>query len=76
MTRAIVVAPDGSVLNTCASDVLVEMLRYLKRAYWPFPWETGVGSRSPGSWAGGSGFLGASQVTLDQRSAQRLAANK
>ena len=62
MGRASVMAPDGSMLNTCATDVLIEVLRYLKRAYWPFPWETGMGDCSPGEWAGGSGFLGAAQV--------------
>ena len=74
MGRASVMAPDGSILNTCASDVLVEVLRYLKRAYWPFPWESGVGDRGAGEWAGGSGFMGAAQVRLPptQSSARQL----
>jgi hypothetical protein len=29
-----VTRPDGSVLNTCSVDVLVEMLRFLKRSFW------------------------------------------
>lgn len=64
MTRDTVVAADGSLLNTCSSNVLIEVLRYLKRAYWPFPWDTGVGDRSRGEWAGGSGFFGAAEVCM------------
>lgn len=62
MGRDSVVAPDGSIINTCATEVLVEVLRYLKRAYWPFPWEAGAVDRRPDDWAGGSGFLGAAKV--------------
>lgn len=53
MTRRMVLQPDGSMLNTCTSDALVEMLRFLKRAFWPFPWSTGMmdGMR-PGGFAG------------------------
>jgi len=46
---------DGGVLNTCSSDVLVEMLRFLKRAYWPFPWQ-GTPDNA------GGGFLSAARV--------------
>ncbi len=42
MTRNMVLQPDGSVLNTTTSEALVELLRHLKRAYWPFPWDTNV----------------------------------
>ncbi|KAK9806023.1 hypothetical protein WJX73_006325 [Symbiochloris irregularis] len=65
MTRETVVGPDGSLLNTCSSNVLIEVLRYLKRAYFPFPWNTGVGDRTQGEWAGGSGFYGAAEVALE-----------
>ena len=60
MTRRMVLQPDGSMLNTCTSDALVEILRYLKRAFWPFPWTTGMmdGMR-PG------GFAGAAKVQSD-----------
>lgn len=40
LNRAMVTRADGSMLNTCSSDVLVEVLRFLKRAYWPFPWQS------------------------------------
>lgn len=30
------------VLNTCTSDTLAELLRHLKRSYWPLPWDTSV----------------------------------
>ena len=31
-------------LNTCTSDALAELLRHLKRAYWPMPWDTSPGA--------------------------------
>ena len=71
-------SPDGAILNTCSSSVLVEVLRYLKRAYWPFPWEAGMEDRSIGEWAGGSGFMGAATVSpcfLPAWAAQLHAAN-
>lgn len=34
-------ANDG-MLNTCTTDALVEVLRHLKRAYWPFAWDTSL----------------------------------
>eukprot|EP00232_Nephroselmis_pyriformis_P031249 CAMPEP_0182853968 /NCGR_PEP_ID=MMETSP0034_2-20130328/986_1 /TAXON_ID=156128 /ORGANISM="Nephroselmis pyriformis, Strain CCMP717" /LENGTH=310 /DNA_ID=CAMNT_0024984757 /DNA_START=52 /DNA_END=980 /DNA_ORIENTATION=+ len=30
------------VLNTCTSEALVEMLRLLKRAFWPWAWDTAL----------------------------------
>ena len=36
-------------LNTCTSDVLAELLRHLKRAYWPMPWDTSPGASPRGS---------------------------
>lgn len=45
---------DGLVLNMCSGDALAECLSYLKRAYWPFPWD---GRRG--------GFAGAAAAFLD-----------
>ncbi len=55
LNRHMVTRADGRVLNTCSSDVLVEMLRFLKRAYWPFPWQS-----TPDNATGG--FLSAAMV--------------
>lgn len=44
----------SAVLNGCTSDALVECLRYLKRAYWPFPWNPMSG-----------GFPGAARAFLE-----------
>lgn len=62
MTRASVQTPDGKIVNTCAYEVLIEILRYLKRAYWPFPWQTETDRHLSEHWVGGSGFTGAAQV--------------
>lgn len=43
-----VTRPDGSVLNTCSIDVLVEMLRFLKRSFWCAIFLYWAGSRSTG----------------------------
>jgi len=45
---------DDIVLNMCTTDVLAECLSYLKRAYWPFPWDGLSG-----------GFRGAASAFLD-----------
>lgn len=52
------VAPEGgsSVLNTCTSEALVELLIYLKRAYWPFAWDTNVDDLSQGGHGSHGGF--------------------
>jgi hypothetical protein len=44
LTRAVVLDPSrpGAVLNACSSEALVELLRHLKRAYWPFAWDTSI----------------------------------
>ena len=60
-------AADGSPLNTCTSEALVEMLQFLKRAFWPFPWDT---SANQGS---GGGFAGAAQVSILERPESALA---
>ncbi|CAL8467605.1 g7143 [Coccomyxa elongata] len=58
LNRHMVTRADGRVLNTCSSDVLVEMLRFLKRAYWPFPWQS-----TPDNATGG--FLSAAMTWLE-----------
>ncbi len=45
---------ESIVLNMCTTDVLAECLSYLKRAYWPFPWDGLSG-----------GFRGAASAFLD-----------
>jgi hypothetical protein len=45
---------ESIVLNMCTVDVLAECLSYLKRAYWPFPWDGLTG-----------GFRGAASAFLD-----------
>ena len=39
LTREMAATSEGTV-NLCSRDVLLEMLRFLKRAYWPFAWDT------------------------------------
>lgn len=56
MSRAQAVGPDGSVLNTCSADALAELLRQLKRAYWPFAWDTRVDSPADGGAGSHGGF--------------------
>eukprot|EP00775_Hariotina_reticulata_P010072 gene10072-10227_t len=47
-------AVNFAVTFQLSSEALVELLRHLKRSYWPFPWDTNIDS--PG--AGGAGSLG------------------
>lgn len=54
LSRGAVTRPDGSVLNTCPASVLAEILRFLKRCYWPFAWTT-----APAAPAAPSGNAGA-----------------
>ncbi len=56
LSRDMVTRPDGTVLNTCSTDALVEMLRFLKRAYWPFGWQSGRGPLA-------GGFISAATVS-------------
>lgn len=44
----IVVQDSQVILNPCSYDALREMLRYLIRSYWPFPWETGHAKHQSG----------------------------
>ncbi len=43
-----VAAAGGALLNLCSQDVLLELLRFLKRAYWPFAWDSSGGPESGG----------------------------
>lgn len=45
MTREVAKA-GGTTLNLCSQDVLLEVLRFLKRAYWPFAWDSTAGPSS------------------------------
>ena len=46
----------------CSWDALVQMLRFLKRGFWPAAWDFDDSQAAPGAWTGGSGFMGAAQV--------------
>lgn len=64
MTRRMLTRPDGSLLNTCTSDAIIQILRFLKRAYWPFAWDTSQGLAADSRGLGiGGGFAGAAQVS-------------
>ena len=63
MTRRMLTRPDGSLLNTCTSDAIIQILRFLKRAYWPFAWDSSQGLAADSRGLGiGGGFAGAAQV--------------
>ncbi|GMH45123.1 hypothetical protein BSKO_13080 [Bryopsis sp. KO-2023] len=57
MDRAVVLREDGVMLNTCSSDALIEVLQFLKRAFWPFEWDTNEQD--------GGGFRGAVAMLVD-----------
>ncbi|PSC74794.1 hypothetical protein C2E20_2429 [Micractinium conductrix] len=57
LPRDAVVRSDGTVLNTCSTEALAELLRHLKRCFWPFAWEEAAGS--------GGGFTAASRTFLE-----------
>lgn len=42
MPRAAVARAGGGMLNACSAAPLAEMLRHLKRAFWPFAWDTSL----------------------------------
>jgi nucleoside-diphosphate-sugar epimerase len=53
-------------LNTCGSRALVLLLRQLKRAYWPWAWDTGLDDPRDGASGGGGGFLAAARAFLEE----------
>lgn len=55
LSREALIRPDGTVLNICTTAALQEMLLFLKRAFWPFPWQTSLDTT-------GQGFTGAAEV--------------
>lgn len=64
MTRSMLTRPDGSLLNTCTSDAIIQILRFLKRAYWPFAWDSSQGLAGDSRGLGiGGGFASAAQVS-------------
>lgn len=66
MTRRMITKPDGSLLNTCTSDAILQMLRFLKRAYWPFAWDSSQGLAADSRGLGiGGGFPAAAKVALE-----------
>jgi hypothetical protein len=56
----------GSIhLNTWpAYDALTQLLRHLKRAYWPVRWDTALDDPSDGPYGSGGGFLAAAASAL------------
>jgi hypothetical protein len=55
---------SAAVLNTCSSEALAELLRHLKRAYWPFPWDTNVDDPERGGRGSLGGFRWAVQLRV------------
>ena len=75
------VARPLAALNTCTSDALAELLRHLKRSYWPLPWDSSISSVPPGSSAdelmSHGGFRPAAKAACgDQMSAQLSAVSR
>jgi len=63
MTRRMITKPDGSLLNTCTSDAIIQILRFLKKAYWPFAWDSSQGLAADSRGLGiGGGFADAAKV--------------
>ncbi len=68
MTRRMITKPDGSLLNTCTSDAIIQILRFLKRAYWPFAWDSSQGLAADSRGLGiGGGFADAAKVWKSAR---------
>jgi hypothetical protein len=57
-------AESGLLLNTCTSDALAQLLRHLKRAYWPFQWSTALDEPAHGVYGSGGGFAAAAENAL------------
>lgn len=47
-----------------AADALADVLRQLKRSYWPFRWDTALDSSEDGPCGSGGGFLAAARAVL------------
>jgi hypothetical protein len=55
----------GAFVNTWpATDALADMLRQLKRAYWPFRWDTALDAPADGPCGSGGGFLAAARAAV------------
>lgn len=63
ITRASAALPSGEVLNTVSFEALAEILRFLKRAYWPFAWDVQHG-----------GFRAAARTLLEGEASAELSA--
>ena len=57
-------AECGLLLNTCTSEALVQLLRHLKRAYWPYQWATALDDPAHGVHGSGGGFAAAAENAL------------
>jgi hypothetical protein len=57
-------AEGGLLLNTCTSEALVQLLRHLKRAYWPYQWDTALDHPAHGVHGSGGGFAAAAENAL------------
>lgn len=66
LSRKMLMLPQGSMLNTCTFDTFAEVLRHLKRAYWPCAWDTGVDPVSAGGFGSHGGFRCAAFVTQEE----------
>ena len=67
------------MLNTCPAATLAEILRFLKRCYWPFAWTTAPAAAPAGAADGGAalangGFANAAQVWLEGEDSAELQA--
>ncbi|KAG1677963.1 hypothetical protein FOA52_001381 [Chlamydomonas sp. UWO 241] len=69
--------PPLMALNTCTSDALAELLRHLKRSYWPLPWDTSVDACVDGGSGSHGGFRPAAKAaTGDSMGAQLRAVSQ
>jgi hypothetical protein len=66
LPEKMVMLSHGGMLNTCTMDSVAEMLRHLKRAYWPYAWDTGVDALSAGGVGSHGGFRRALLVFVMQ----------
>jgi hypothetical protein len=56
LPSAMLLLPGGGALNTCTTEALQEMLRLLKRAFWPCAWDTGLDPPTGGGVGSAGGF--------------------